>query len=62
MEYCDCGEPMDQDCNGNQRCAVCDDPCPCCDDGGMDHILEQQELEDFEQADEYFNHYDYGED
>jgi hypothetical protein len=24
-----------------------------------DMILERQELEDFEQADEYFNHYDY---
>lgn len=26
-----------------------------------DFLLEQQEMEDFEQADEYFNHYDYGE-
>ena len=25
----------------------------------QDYLLEQQELEDFEQADEYFNHYDY---
>jgi len=27
------------------------------DDVEEDHILEQQELEDFEQADEYFGHY-----
>jgi hypothetical protein len=34
-----------------------------CDDyeGDCDFLLEQQELEDFEQADEYFNHYDYNE-
>lgn len=25
----------------------------------QDEMLERQELEDFEQADEYFNHYDY---
>lgn len=30
------------------------------DDEPWDYILAQQELEDFEQADEYFNHYDYG--
>jgi len=28
----------------------------------QDHLLAQQELEDFEQADEYFNHYDYNDD
>ena len=33
-EYCDCGELMDKDCNGNSRCPNCDGPCPCCDDGG----------------------------
>ncbi len=32
--YCDdCGEEMDTDCNGNERCPNCDDPCPCCSDG-----------------------------
>ncbi len=31
--YCECGEPFDTDCNGNQRCAVCDEPCLCCSDG-----------------------------
>jgi hypothetical protein len=28
-----CGEELDQDCNGNPRCPNCDDPCPCCSDG-----------------------------
>ena len=31
-------------------------------DEPWDHILAQQELEDFEQADEYFNYYGGGED
>lgn len=43
------------------------DPCECgdcdaCDsqhEADMDRLLEQQELEDFEQADEYFGGYDY---
>ena len=35
MIYCKCGNEMDQDCNGNPRCDVCDPPCPCCTDGGM---------------------------
>ena len=28
-----CGEEMDQDCQGNPRCSMCDSPCPCCSDG-----------------------------
>jgi hypothetical protein len=33
--YCKrCGDPLDQDCMGNERCPACDGPCPCCDDGG----------------------------
>ncbi len=34
MEYCECGNEMNQDCHGNPRCDVCDGPCPHCDDGG----------------------------
>jgi hypothetical protein len=34
MDKCKCGEELDKDCNGNPRCAVCDPPCPCCNDGG----------------------------
>lgn len=34
MEHCDCGEVLGRDCYGNERCPVCDPPCPCCDDGG----------------------------
>lgn len=34
--YCpDCGEEMDTDCQGMERCTMCH-PCPHCDDGGMD--------------------------
>lgn len=29
-----CGEMLDQDCNGQERCPDCDPPCPCCYDGG----------------------------
>jgi len=32
--YCDCGEEHYKDCNGNPRCEQCDEPCPCCYDGG----------------------------
>jgi len=34
-EYCeDCGEELDTDCQGRQRCPNCDEPCPDCSDGG----------------------------
>ena len=34
-KYCEeCGELLDTDCNGNERCPTCDGPCPCCSDGG----------------------------
>ena len=34
---CDtCGSEMDKDCQGNERCEMCDGPCLCCYDGGMD--------------------------
>lgn len=31
----ECGEEMDTDCMGQQRCTVCH-PCPHCADGGVD--------------------------
>jgi hypothetical protein len=30
-----CGEEKYKDCNGNYRCQMCEKPCSCCDDGGM---------------------------
>jgi hypothetical protein len=41
LDYCACGEPLDRDCSGNDRCPVCDPPCPGCDDGGMDAESEE---------------------
>ncbi len=35
-DYCDCGELMDTDCQGEPRCPMCDGACPCCDDGGFE--------------------------
>ncbi len=32
--YCPCGMEHYKDCNGNNRCEECDEPCPCCYDGG----------------------------
>ncbi len=29
-KYCECGNPMGQDCMGDAHCDVCDPPCPCC--------------------------------
>jgi len=34
-----CGEEKYKDCRGNYRCQMCEAPCPCCDDGGMDAQL-----------------------
>lgn len=28
----ECGEELDKDCNGNDRCPDCDGPCSCCSD------------------------------
>lgn len=50
-DYCDCGEELDKDCNGDLRCVVCDGPCPCCYDGGMEAALatlDHQEMEEWE--------------
>jgi hypothetical protein len=47
---CECGDTE-----------ACDECFEFTHEADMDRLLEQQELEDFEQADEYFNHYDYHE-
>jgi hypothetical protein len=40
-EYCEeCGEELDTDCQGRQRCPNCDGPCPDCSDGGMDESMD----------------------
>lgn len=34
MNYCEtCGEELDIDCQGRERCPMCDGPCPDCCDG-----------------------------
>jgi hypothetical protein len=55
-DCCECGELLDRNCFGELCCPLCE-PCPGCNDGGMDSLLEQQELEDHEQTDEYFGYY-----
>jgi hypothetical protein len=51
MPYCDCGNELDQDCNGNARCDVCDPPCPCCSDGSI-FDEEEDNIEDSWDADQ----------
>lgn len=59
--YCKCGEPMDQDCNGYPRCPYCDEPCPCCNDGGMtDEPVEDDDDIDLEGEIEWDSVPDYG--
>jgi hypothetical protein len=46
-EYCeDCGEEMDHDCMGNDRCPVCDPPCPHCSDDDGSSIFDDMDDED----------------
>lgn len=49
-EYCECGELMDLDCMGNERCPECDGPCPHCDDGGGPSIFDEDEDDDIEDS------------
>ena len=44
------------ECGDTESCDECFDSAH---EAQMDFLLEQQEREDFEQTDEYFNHYDY---
>ena len=46
------------ECGDTESCDECFDSAH---EAQMDFLLEQQEREDFEQTDEYFNHYDYHE-
>ena len=51
-KYCDeCGEELDTDCMGSDRCPVCDGPCPCCSDGpgyGAEEEDEEDGVSDFD--------------
>ncbi len=44
MPYCECGNELDKDCNGNERCDVCDPPCPCCSDGPGPSIFDEDDV------------------
>jgi len=48
--YCDCGNEMDTDCNGEPRCDVCDAPCPCCSDGEGPTIFDDVEFDQLEET------------
>ncbi len=50
--YCQCGEEFDQDCDGNDRCPVCDPPCPRCFDGGWPGYDEREDDGDQEEREE----------
>lgn len=52
--FCEtCGEDIDRDCHGIERCPACDGPCVSCDDGGgaaqavLNALSDRGEAEDY---------------